>query len=246
MRSESIDHLYYEEFEEEVESFEEFDPDEFWAWPDDWVDEDEPDYELFEEFEEYPYFETSPAPGDIFHILLMVVFIIFLAAGAIINNSRNNSYVNQEATNLGGRPSTFTDAELTAVAAPYKEYTLTQGLHGQSYGHLAIDLASGRGAALLSPINGIVTQLYTDEYGNTTLVIENDVYLVTILHGDYTIALDDELRVGQVIGSEGNNGYTMDMFGNLCYGRIHCGNHTHLNIYDKRILANVNPLNLIP
>ena len=35
------------------------------------------------------------------------------------------------------------------------------------------------------------------------------------------------------------------MAGNLCAGR-NCGYHTHLNVYDKRQAANINPLTLIP
>jgi hypothetical protein len=129
-------------------------------------------------------------------------------------------------------------------AAPYTNYAITQGVHGASYGHMAIDIAAGRGEPLLSPINGIVTQLYMDEYGNPTIVIENDVYQVMFLHGDYTVAIGDTLKVGQVFGAESNKGYTMDMAGNLCYNREWCGNHSHLNVFDKRIQANVNPLGL--
>lgn len=135
--------------------------------------------------------------------------------------------------------------DATAVIAPYTDYRITQGLHGQSYGHLAIDLAAGRGELVYSPINGRVSDLYTDEYGNPTLVIENDVYIVTLLHGDYSVGIGDEIEIGQQVGLESNHGYTKDMMGNLCYGRDYCGNHTHLNIYDKRIQANVNPFDLI-
>ena len=109
---------------------------------------------------------------------------------------------------------------------------------------MAIDIAAGRGEPLLSPINGVVTQLFMDEYGNPTIVIENDVFQVMFLHGDYTVAIGDALKVGQVFGAESNKGYTMDMAGNLCYNREWCGNHSHLNVFDKRIQANVNPLGL--
>ena len=130
-------------------------------------------------------------------------------------------------------------------AAPYMDYTLTQGIHGLSYGHMAIDLAAGRGEPILSPINGVVTELYIDEYKNTTIVISNDIYDVMFLHGDYFVSIGDQLKIGQQFGTEGNNGYTMDMAGNLCYGREWCGNHTHLNVFDKRIQANINPLELL-
>ncbi len=133
----------------------------------------------------------------------------------------------------------------TAVSSPYPQYTLTQGPHGQSYGQLAIDIAAGRGEPILSPINGQISERYIDEYNSPTLVIENEVYIVTFLHGDYSAQVGDTLKMGDPIGIESNKGYTMDMQGNLCYEREYCGNHSHLNIYDKRQQANVNPLNLI-
>lgn len=132
-----------------------------------------------------------------------------------------------------------------AFAAPYTRYTLTQGIHGASYGQRAIDLAAGRGEQILSPIYGTVSDVYTDQYGNTTLIIENEVYQVKILHGDYSVAVGDLVEIGDVVGAESNHGYTMDMAGNLCNGRRSCGNHTHLNVYDKIQGININPLDLI-
>ena len=49
---------------------------------------------------------------------------------------------------------------------PYDEYILTQGQHGYSYGHAAIDISAGKGATIYSPINGSVTENYVDQYGN--------------------------------------------------------------------------------
>ena len=130
------------------------------------------------------------------------------------------------------------------VLAPYTDYWLTQGPHGESYGHLAIDLAAGEGTTILSPINGAVVANTIDQYGNTTLVLENLAYVVTLLHGLYTVREGEKVRAGQPVGTESNIGYTMDMQGNLCWNRD-CGYHTHLNIYDKNLARNVNPLDLI-
>jgi len=130
------------------------------------------------------------------------------------------------------------------IRAPYDEFVLTQGIHNIEFGYAAVDLAAGKGAAVLSPISGLVTDHFVDEYGNTTLLIENDVYLVTLLHGNYSVDPGDEVAIGQVIGEEWNNGYTLDGRGNLCAGRD-CGYHTHLNIYDKRIGDNANPIDLL-
>lgn len=134
--------------------------------------------------------------------------------------------------------------DIYAVAAPYDDYWITQGPHGTSYGHYAVDLAAGQGTTIKSPINGVVMNHYTDIYGNTTLIIENDLYVVTMLHGEYTAPVGEIVYLGQPVGVESNIGYTTDMRGGSCRGRS-CGYHTHLNIYDKRQQQNVNPLDLI-
>jgi hypothetical protein len=54
----------------------------------------------------------------------------------------------------------------------------------------------------------------------------------------------EQLMLAQPVGAESNQGYTIDAWGNLCAGRD-CGYHTHLNIFDKRLNENVNPLDLI-
>jgi len=130
-----------------------------------------------------------------------------------------------------------------AIAPPYDSYIVTQGIHGESYGHAAIDLTAGEGAEIKSPINGTVEALYIDEYGNTTLIIENERYQVTLLHGLYNVEQGQVVALGDVVGTESNQGYTVDFQGRLCSGRD-CGYHTHLNVFDKQLQANVNPLEL--
>jgi murein DD-endopeptidase MepM/ murein hydrolase activator NlpD len=134
--------------------------------------------------------------------------------------------------------------DASTIIYPYDEYWLTQGLHGMSYGHLAIDLAAGNGSIIKSPILGMITANYVDQYGNTTLVIENERYTVTMLHGDYSAAVGQQVALGDPVGSESNHGYTTDMYGNSCRGRD-CGYHTHLNVFDKSIGQNINPLDVL-
>jgi hypothetical protein len=129
------------------------------------------------------------------------------------------------------------------VAPPYDSYVVTQGLHGYSYGHAAIDLTAGEGEAIKSPIHGIVQAVYLDEWNNTAILIENERYQVTLLHGLYSAVEGQEVDIGEVIGTESNQGYTVDYLGRLCAGRD-CGYHTHLNIFDKEQQTNVNPLDL--
>ena len=132
----------------------------------------------------------------------------------------------------------------TLISATYDRYTLTQGPHGFSYGHMAVDIVAGKGAVIESPINGRVTASYVDQYGNPTLVIENDIYQITLLHGIYTVGVDEQVVLGQPVGTESNLGYTTDWWGRSCRNR-NCGYHTHLNIFDKRIGSNINPLDVI-
>lgn len=147
--------------------------------------------------------------------------------------------------NIGaGRTSPNLERDQIIFTAPYEDYVITQGPHGYSYGHMAIDIAAGKGARIKSPINGVVTELYVDEWGNPTLVIENEIFRVTLLHGNYKVQVGDVVEVGQVIGKESNQGYTTDLAGRSCRNRD-CGYHTHLNVFDKRIGTNVNPLELL-
>jgi murein DD-endopeptidase MepM/ murein hydrolase activator NlpD len=132
-----------------------------------------------------------------------------------------------------------------ALAWPYEQYEITQGPHGMSYGHMAIDLSAGKGATILSPINGEVTELFVDQYGNPTLILDNSHYQILMLHGDYTVQVGQLVTIGQPVGTESNQGYTLDAFGQLCAGRD-CGYHTHLNIFDKLLGSNVNPLEVLP
>jgi len=131
----------------------------------------------------------------------------------------------------------------SAFIAPYDDYVITQGLHGFSYGHMAVDLSAGKGAVIQSPIYGVVTEQFVDNLGNTTLVIENDSYRVMFLHGKYAVSVGDLLQPGQPIGKESNQGYTTDMAGRPCQDRD-CGYHSHMNVYDKQKEMNVNPLEL--
>lgn len=150
----------------------------------------------------------------------------------------------QPIASSGGQQESTDVADSAAFALPYTDYILTQGPHGESYGHYAIDLAAGNGEAIHSPINGVVTGRYIDQWNNTVIVIENDTFVVTMFHGDYSAGIGEELSLGQQVGTESNHGYTLDAYGNLCAGRD-CGYHTHLNVFDRRVGYNVNPLDLL-
>jgi len=176
--------------------------------------------------------------------LVAVVFIIFIGLNLGLDRLDPASPHTAQAGGGASQPAVAEVYDPTLFSAPYNKYTITQGLHGSSYGHLAVDLAAGKGKPIKSPIHGVVTEKYTDRYGNPTLVIENEVYRITLLHGKYTVEVGQQLKLGQVVGKESNKGYTTDMQGNPCRQR-QCGYHTHMNIFDKRVQANVNPLTLL-
>jgi murein DD-endopeptidase MepM/ murein hydrolase activator NlpD len=109
---------------------------------------------------------------------------------------------------------------------------------------MAIDIAAGKGEPVKSPIEGIVSDYFIDGIGNPTLVIENDYYRVTMLHGNFTVNIGDNLSIGEQVGTEGNLGNTRDMHGRSCRNRAG-GYHTHLNVFDKQANSNINPLDVI-
>jgi murein DD-endopeptidase MepM/ murein hydrolase activator NlpD len=166
------------------------------------------------------------------------------AAPALAQNVSDQVQAAQAQAFLTGDQPTAAVPDPRAFVSPYDDFELTQGPHGASYGHLAIDIAAGNGALIKSPINGVISALYTDQWGNTTLVVENEVYQVMFLHGLYTVSQGDTVQIGDLLGTESNQGYTLDAHGRSCQGRD-CGYHTHLNVFDKTLGENVNPLNLI-
>lgn len=117
---------------------------------------------------------------------------------------------------------------------PGTRYVVSQGHHGFGYDHLAIDTVSldadpGNGIIqeIVSPINGwLDTEL--DEYGNTHIIITNDVYEVIILHSVPMWSGYRWVWAGEHIGGEYNNGYTM-RGDRECHNRD-CGWHVHISI----------------
>jgi len=179
-----------------------------------------------------------PNGGCLSGFILIPLAVITVSAVLFFALSQITAVSSKAISNsgIGGNPTVF--------VSPYDDYTLTQGPHGYSYGHMAIDIAAGKGAIIHSPIHGKVTALFIDGVGNPALIIENDVYRVTMLHGVYSVQKGESVKAGQTLGAESNLGNTTDMQGNSCRNR-NCGYHTHLNVYDKRIGNNINPLDLL-
>ena len=213
------------------------------------------DAEFVEEYDEYdfPVDERIPIATALrIDPIIMVALLMAVFVGINLLRDRGSAKaapVQVQASAVGGaalEPTIVPDDVDWEIFGPiYDQYVLTQGPHGFSYGHMAVDINAGDGAEIFSPIYGEVTGLYIDDIGNTVLEIENPVYKVTLMHGIYTVSLGDSIQLGQIVGSESNQGNTYDMAGRSCRGRD-CGYHTHLNVFDKRLGGNVNPLDLLP
>lgn len=110
-----------------------------------------------------------------------------------------------------------------AFALPYTKYVQTQGPHGSSYGQSAYDFAAGAGAPILSTIKGIVTRVGKDSLNNTVLEIKNTCYEVQMLHGNYSVTVNQSLEIGNVVGTESNQGNTTGYGGKVCNNEPGCG-----------------------
>jgi murein DD-endopeptidase MepM/ murein hydrolase activator NlpD len=104
-------------------------------------------------------------------------------------------------------PSIDDQDDPTEFEAPYDDYTVTQGPHGGWYGHMAIDITAGKDTPIKSPISGIVTDLFVDQWGNPNLVNENEVYLVSLLHCNNSVAENNHKEIGQIVGMKATRLY---------------------------------------
>lgn len=111
---------------------------------------------------------------------------------------------------------------------------LTQDIHGCSYSLPGLDISSfNKTAVLQAPMPGEVTT-YTDRWYNTTIRIENDEWIVWLLHPrSYFVSDGQMVRQGQAVGVMGAIGYAT-------------GPHVHYTIYDKINETFVDPGKFIP
>jgi murein DD-endopeptidase MepM/ murein hydrolase activator NlpD len=192
-------------------------------------------------------------------LLLFMIIHVLMDRGlfhdsAALEQPQHAQAVMAAALSTGGKQSSTSSVEPASlspsqagggdtIASPYDHFVVTQGPHGADNGQMAVDITAGKGVAIKSAITGTVTALYVDDLGNTTLVIENDHYIVTMLHGIFTVKMGEAVEIGQKVGTESNQGNTIDAAGRSCRGRD-CGYHLHINVYDKHLGTNVNPLDL--
>ncbi len=110
---------------------------------------------------------------------------------------------------------------------------LTQDVHGCEYFLPGIDISSDNNTAILqSPMPGEVTT-YTDRWYNSTIRIENEEWIIWLLHPrSYTLKTGD-VDSGQAVGVMGAVGFAT-------------GPHVHYSIYDKINETFVDPRFFLP
>lgn len=110
---------------------------------------------------------------------------------------------------------------------------LTQDVHGCSYNLPGIDVSSENSTAvLIAPMPGTVTT-YTDRWYNSTIRIENEEWIIWLLHPrSYTIK-EGSVKSGQAVGIMGAVGFAT-------------GPHVHYTIYDKVNDTFVDPRPFLP
>lgn len=110
---------------------------------------------------------------------------------------------------------------------------LTQDIHGCSYGLPGLDISSSnRSAVLQAPMPGELTT-YTDQWYNSTIRIENDEWIVWLLHPRSYFVEEGNVTRGQAVGVMGAVGYAT-------------GPHVHYTIYDKINETFVDPAAFLP
>ncbi|RMD53556.1 MAG: M23 family metallopeptidase [Candidatus Thermofonsia bacterium] len=110
---------------------------------------------------------------------------------------------------------------------------LTQDVHGCSYSLPGLDISSENETAVLqAPMPGHLTT-YTDKWYNTTIRIENEEWIIWLLHPRSYLIKEGDVTRGQAIG-------IMGAVGNAT------GPHVHYTIYDKINQTFVDPAQFIP
>lgn len=110
---------------------------------------------------------------------------------------------------------------------------LTQDVHGCHYALPGVDISSDNPSAILqAPMPGELTT-YTDQWYNSTIRIENDEWIIFLLHPRSYLLKEGFVKRGEAIGLMGDVGNAT-------------GPHVHYTIYDKQSGSFVDPALFLP
>ena len=110
---------------------------------------------------------------------------------------------------------------------------LTQDVHGCSYSFPGIDISSDDSTAVLQAPMPSDVSTFTDQWYNTTIRIENDEWIVWLLHPRSYLVESGPVKRGQAVGVMGAVGYAT-------------GPHVHYTIFDKVNETFVDPQQFLP
>ncbi len=110
---------------------------------------------------------------------------------------------------------------------------LTQDVHGCEYNLPGIDISSSNSTAVLqAPMPGQLTT-YTDRWYNSTIRIENEEWIIWLLHPRSYLVREGKVERGQAVGIMGAVG-------------IATGPHVHYTVYNKVSETFIDPRHVIP
>lgn len=110
---------------------------------------------------------------------------------------------------------------------------LTQDVHGCEYALPGLDISNWELSSLLqAPMPGQITT-YTDQWHNTTIRLENEEWIVLMLHPRSYLVPEGQVDRGQAVG-------VMGAIGNAT------GPHVHYTIFSKEADGFVDPMQMLP
>lgn len=152
----------------------------------------------------------------------------------VYNNMEFPATRNLASQDCLAEPNSFGRLSLRPSLNPVTESPLlTQDVHGCSYSLPGVDITSENATAVLqAPMTGDLTT-YTDRWQNTTIRIENDEWIIWLLHPRSYLVKEGRVKMGQPIGVMGAVG-------------IATGPHVHYTIYNKVNETFVDPRSFLP
>ncbi|MFT5193068.1 MAG: hypothetical protein ACI9EW_000452 [Cellvibrionaceae bacterium] len=156
---------------------------------------------------------------------------IYINSSAEMAFNRNELPVGE--TCLASVPIGF-DPELLPRLNPVVDSpVLTQDIHGCVYALPGLDISNLKLSSLLqAPMPGQVST-YTDQWHNTTIRIENDEWIILLLHPRSYLVPEGQVLRGQAVG-------VMGAVGNAT------GPHVHYTVFSKVADSFVDPIELLP